>query len=62
MHASFNAAGAMVVIPGGWQHIPALIVLTLAVAAYRAGRGLSLADAYAPSLLPAPDAEPVPAP
>ena len=39
MHASFNAAGAMAVIPGGWQQIPGLIVLTLAVAAYRAPAG-----------------------
>jgi uncharacterized protein len=54
MHASFNAAGAMVVIPGGWQSIPALIVLTLAVTAYRARRGLSTTDGYAPQLVPAP--------
>ena len=54
MHASFNAAGAMVVITGGWQHIPALIILTLAVAAYRTRRGLSTTDGYAPRLIPAP--------
>jgi uncharacterized protein len=53
MHASFNAAGAMVVIPGGWQQIPALIILTLAVAAYRARRGLSMTEGYAPRLVPA---------
>jgi len=53
MHASFNAAGAMVVIPGGWQSIPALIILTLAVTAYRARRGLSMTDGYAPRLVPA---------
>jgi uncharacterized protein len=57
MHASFNAAGAMV-IAGGWQNIPALIVLTLAVAAYRARRGLSMTSGYAPRLVPAPAAQP----
>jgi uncharacterized protein len=50
MHASFNAAGAMVVITGGWQNIPALIILTLAVSAYQARRGLSMTDGYAPRL------------
>ncbi len=36
MHASFNAAGAMSVLqPAGWQYIPALAILTLAVAGYR---------------------------
>jgi uncharacterized protein len=53
MHASFNAAGAMVVIPGGWQSIPALIILTLAVSAYRARRGLSMTEGYASRLVPA---------
>ena len=28
IHASINAAGAMVVVPGGWQIVPALILLT----------------------------------
>ena len=36
VHASFNAAGAMAVLAVGWQQIPALIVLTVAVALYRA--------------------------
>jgi hypothetical protein len=54
MHASFNAAGAIVVIPGGWQSIPALIILTLAVSAYRARRGLSMTEGYAPRLVRAP--------
>jgi hypothetical protein len=53
LHASFNAAGAMVVIPGGWQNIPALIVLTLLVTAWRARRGLSITEGYAPRLVPA---------
>jgi membrane protease YdiL (CAAX protease family) len=52
MHASINAAGAMAVIPGGWQHIPALVVLTLAVAAHRARRGLSSTMGHAPNLVP----------
>jgi uncharacterized protein len=61
MHASINAAGAMVVINGGWQHIPALIVLTVAVAAYRARRGLSFTAGFAPSLVPAANPVAVPA-
>ena len=56
MHASINAAGAMVVVPGGWQLVPALIVLTLGVAAYRRRRGLSATDGYAPALTPASEA------
>jgi membrane protease YdiL (CAAX protease family) len=62
MHASFNAAGAMAVIPGGWQQIPALVVLTLVVTAFRARRGRSLTMGYAPSLLPVPVPATVPAP
>jgi uncharacterized protein len=61
MHASFNAAGAMAVLAGGWQEIPALIVLTVAVAAYRARRGLSSTDGYAPALVPTPEPAPIPA-
>jgi hypothetical protein len=53
LHASINSAGAMAVVPGGWQHIPALIVLTLVVAVVRSRRGLSVTDGGAPSLLPA---------
>ena len=56
MHASINAAGAMAVVPGGWQLVPALIVLTLGVAAYRRARGLSAIDGYAPALTPASEA------
>jgi membrane protease YdiL (CAAX protease family) len=36
MHASFNAAGAMLITDGGWQYVPALVILTLLVAAGRA--------------------------
>src|ERR671921_144312 len=39
LHASFNASGAMDVTPGGWQYVPAVILLTVLVAAYRALRG-----------------------
>jgi uncharacterized protein len=35
LHASFNASGAMNVIPTGWQYVPAVIILALLVAAYR---------------------------
>ena len=56
MHASINAAGAMVIVPGGWQMVPALILLTLAVVAYRSWRGLSATDGYAPAITPASEA------
>ena len=56
IHASINAAGAMTIIPGGWQHIPALIVLTLAVVAFRSWRGSSPTDGYAPAITPASEA------
>lgn len=56
MHASINAAGAMAVIPGGWQHVPALIVLTLAIVAFRSWRGLSPTEGYAPAITPASEA------
>jgi uncharacterized protein len=39
LHASFNASGGMDVTPGGWQYVPAVILLTVLVAAYRALRG-----------------------
>jgi membrane protease YdiL (CAAX protease family) len=56
MHASINAAGAMAIVPGGWQLVPALILLTLGVAAYRSRRGRSATDGYAPALTPASEA------
>jgi membrane protease YdiL (CAAX protease family) len=65
MHASINAAGAMAVTRGGWQFVPALIVVTVVVAAYRRRQGLSAVDGYAPSLdgVPGPErvVTPVPA-
>src|SRR5918998_6751437 len=39
LHASFNASGGMDVTPGGWQYVPAVVLLTVLVAAYRALRG-----------------------
>ncbi len=56
IHASINAAGAMVVIPGGWQMVPALILLTLGVVAVRRWRGRSATDGYAPAITPASEA------
>lgn len=56
MHASINAAGAMVVVTGGWEMVPALIVLTLGVVAYRRSRGRSATEGYAPALTPASEA------
>jgi membrane protease YdiL (CAAX protease family) len=40
LHAAFNASGQMAAIDG-WQQVPAMIVLTLAVVAYRRYRGRS---------------------
>src|ERR687893_220580 len=39
LHASFNASGAMAVTPDGGQYVPAVILLTVLVAAYRGLRG-----------------------
>ena len=39
LHASFNASGGMDVTPDGWQYVPAVILLTVLVAVYRALRG-----------------------
>jgi uncharacterized protein len=39
LHASFNASGGMDVVPGGWQYVPAVVVLALLAAAYRAFHG-----------------------
>jgi hypothetical protein len=47
------------VLAGGWQEIPALIVLTVAVAVYRARKGLPSAEGYAPELVPAIAPSPV---
>ena len=39
LHASFNASGGMDVTPDGWQYVPAVILLAVLVAVYRALRG-----------------------
>ena len=46
----------MVVVPGGWQIVPALILLTLGVVGYRRWRGRSATDGYAPAITPASEA------
>lgn len=51
LHASFNAAGQLSAVRGGWQYIPAMILLTLAVIAYRRFRGRSFNRGFAPALL-----------
>ena len=42
LHASFNASGALSVVPDGWQYVPALAVLTAFVVIHRRLRGRSL--------------------
>jgi len=54
LHASFNSSGSMAVVPGEWQYIPAVIILTLLVVAYRRWRGRSFSQGYAPALVPEP--------
>ena len=44
LHASFNASGALSVVPDGWQYVPALVVLTVMVALHRRLRGRSLVE------------------
>jgi membrane protease YdiL (CAAX protease family) len=58
LHASFNGAGQMSAATGGWEYVPAMIALALAVIAYRRVRGRSFSQGYAPALL-APDEQPV---
>jgi membrane protease YdiL (CAAX protease family) len=45
LHASFNASGALSAATGGWQYVPALIILTLLVTVHRRLRGRSLVHA-----------------
>ena len=56
LHASFNAAGQMSAVPGGWQYVPAMIVLTVAVIAYRRVRGRFFSRGLAPALVADPTA------
>lgn len=58
LHSSFNASGQLSAIAGGWQYIPAMILLTLAVIGYRRLRGRSFSRGFAPALV-APTTVPV---
>jgi len=51
LHASFNASGGMAVVPAGWQYVPALVILTLLVVAYRRVRGRPVDQPVAPTTL-----------
>jgi hypothetical protein len=55
LHASFNASGGLDVTPAGWQFVPAVIVLALMVAGYRAVRGRRADE----PVVPTPSASPV---
>ncbi len=44
LHASFNASGALSIVPAGWQYVPALVVLTLLVTLHRRLRGRPLVE------------------
>ncbi len=60
MAVVLNAAGAMSVVPHAWQHIPALLLLTIIVMTVRAHQGRSLVDGAAAGLHPpAPTATPL---
>ena len=45
LHASFNASGALSVVPDGWQYVPALVVLSVLVTVHRRLSGRSLVGA-----------------
>ena len=51
LHASFNTAGQLSAVPGGWQYIPAMILLTLGVIGYRRLRGRSFSRGFAAALV-----------
>jgi CAAX protease family protein len=51
LHSSFNAAGQLTAVAGDWPYIPAIIVLTIAVIAYRRLRGRSFTRGFAPALV-----------
>ena len=46
LHASFNASGALSVVPDGWQYVPALVILSVLVTVHRRLSGRSLVDAH----------------
>ena len=43
-HAAFNASGVLPFVHGGWQYLPAMVVLTLTVALVRARRRATTPD------------------
>jgi uncharacterized protein len=45
LHASFNASGALSVVPAGWQYVPALVILTVLVTVHRQLSGRALVGA-----------------
>ena len=45
LHASFNASGALSVVPDGWQYVPALVILSVLVTVHRRLSGRSLVGA-----------------
>jgi membrane protease YdiL (CAAX protease family) len=61
LHASFNASGQMAAIHG-WENIPAMIVLTLAVIVYRRYRGRSFSRGSVAALAPIDAVPTVPTP
>jgi membrane protease YdiL (CAAX protease family) len=61
LHASFNASGALSVVPAGWQYVPALIILTVLVTVHRRLSGRSLVGAHVDADIdPHPVTEPRP--
>ena len=42
LHASFNASGALSVMPDGWQNVPALVILVTVATVHRRMSGRSL--------------------
>jgi membrane protease YdiL (CAAX protease family) len=60
LHASFNASGQMSAVHGGWQYVPAMVLLTLAVVAYRRWRGRSFVHGSVPAVVDAAPAPSVP--
>jgi uncharacterized protein len=55
LHASFNASGGMDVTPDGWQYVPAVVLLTVLVAAYRALRGRPIDQPVVPTWTAGPE-------
>jgi uncharacterized protein len=56
LHASFNASGALSVVPDGWQSVPALIILTVLVTVHRRLSGRSRSWPWTSPVVPQPPA------